>query len=1037
MKKSKFKIVFLLSLCMLSIAAIQGQQAKRTISGTVFDSKGSTIIGATIMEKGTSNGTVTNVDGQFTLKVNAGATLRISFIGFTTQEVAAADGIAVTLQEDAKNLSEVVVVAYGQQSRVSVTGAISSLETKELKQSPSANLSASLAGRLPGLAAIQTTGRPGAMDAVNLYLRGVGTINGATPLIMIDGVPRDANLLSTLDPNEIASVSILKDASATAVFGVRGANGVILITTRRGATGKMSLSISADYSLQMLTVMSPHLHSYTYAELMNESAQNNNMDLPYTDYMISKYRDGSDPVFYPDRNFIKEFYRPVAPQTRINANMDGGTEKLKYFINVGFINQGSNFKTVKNEQYGFDPAFKMNRYNFRSNLDFQATKNLKISLDLASYLQQTNSPNINKVGFSSVDDLTNEVLGFIVNSNPTLPGPLTAEGYTAPDGTLVPAGMPIVQTPSLRSAWGDLNGYGYQQETRSVLNSSLTVDWDLPFITKGLSAKAMISYDNNASELQDGSLIVNYITDYHIGRSEGDQSYYTVPDVNRYDALELYKSSAASYYMNMQFSLNYFRAFGKHNVTGMVLFQRDNWDTEAADLPYNILGLASRITYNYDDRYLAEVNLGYNGSEQFAPNNRFGFFPAFSAGWVISNEKFLRDNKVLTKLKIRASYGEVGNDKLNTEERFLYITKMGVAGGGYTPSLGRGTYISQGLLGNENIKWEVAKKQNYGLDFQLFSSLSLTADFFIENRSDILISRGTVPSLQGVPEGNLPKVNMGKMKNWGYEFELVYQKVFNKDWSVSIRGNYAFNRNEVLFYDEAQLADDYEYRYRTTGYSLGQPFGYMIDYSNGNGYINTEDELKWATEHYNVGGTPRIGDFLYKDISGDGDIDKRDEMPLGYSNVPEITYGFSVSASWRDLDLSFLFSGIAHVSMAYAGFRYNEDVIQHAYTSERYQNNEEILYPALDSEHTSPSYVSNSFFMLNRSFLRLKSIELGYTLPRNLTKKAKMNQVRIYVNGSNLLTFTKMKTKYIDPELDDPAKFPLAKMVNFGMNIVF
>jgi TonB-linked SusC/RagA family outer membrane protein len=1042
MKKSKFKTVFLLSLfCMLSVSVMQGQgsnqQAKQTIKGTVFDQKGVTMIGATIMEKGTSNGTVTNIDGQFSLRVSQGATLRVSFTGYTTQEVVAADGIAVTLKENVTSLDEVVVVAYGQQSKMSVTGAISSIQTKELKQSPGANLSASLAGRLPGLAAIQTTGQPGAQNAVNLYLRGVGTMNGATPLIMIDGVPRDANLLSTLDPNEIASVSILKDASATAVFGVRGANGVILITTRRGVTGKMELSISADFSMQMFTIMPPHLHSYTYAELMNQSAQNNGMALPYTDYMIGKYRDGSDPVFYPDRNLVKEFYKPISPQTRINANMVGGTEKLKYFVNIGFINQGSNFKTVKNEEFGFDPAFKMNRYNFRGNLDFQATKNLKISLNLASYLQQANSPNLAKVGFSNVEDFTNEVLRYILDSDPTQPGPLTVGGYLAPDGTPVPAGLPIAQKPNPRSAWGDLNGYGYQQETSSVLNSSIAVDWALPFITKGLSVKAMISYDNTASELSDGSLFVNYVTDYYIGRSEGEKSYYTIPQVDRFDPLALYKSSSTSYYTNMQFSLNYDRVFGKHNVTGMVLVQRDNWDVGNGDLPFNILGIASRFTYNYNDRYLAEVNLGYNGSEQFAPNNRFGFFPAFSAGWVISNEKFLRDNKVLTKLKIRASYGEVGNDKLADERRFLYISNIYSSGGGYTPSLGRGTVIGQGLVGNENLKWEVAKKQNYGLEFQLFSSLSLTADFFIENRSDILITRGTVPDLQGVPAGNLPKVNMGKMKNWGYEFELVYQKVFNKDWSINIRGNYAFNRNKVLFYDEAQLADDYKYRYRTTGYSLGQPFGYKIDYRNGNGYINTQDELDWATAHYNVGGTPRMGDFLYEDISGDGTIDKKDEMPLAYSGVPEITYGFSVAASWRDLDLSFLFSGIAHVSMAYTGFRYNEDVIQHAWTNERYQNNEEILYPALDSEHSSPSYVSNDFFLLNRAFLRLKSIELGYTLPRSLTRKAKMNQVRVYVNGSNLLTFSKMKTKYIDPEQDSPAKFPLAKMVNFGMNVVF
>jgi TonB-linked SusC/RagA family outer membrane protein len=1034
------KTVLLLLCCMLPLAILQGQgtapTAKRTIRGTVLEADGLAAISAMVVEKGTTNGTVTDVDGQFSITVAPGATLQVSYIGYITQEVAAVDGVQITLQENITALDEVVVVAYGQQKKVSVTGSIASVQTRELKQSPSANLSASLAGRLPGLTAMQTTGQPGAQNAVNLYLRGVGTTNGATPLIMIDGVPRDASLLSTLDPNEIASLSILKDASATAVFGVRGANGVILISTQRGQTGKMELSISADYSLQQFTVMPPHLHSYTYAELQNEASRNSNMDLPYTDYMIQKYRDGSDPVFYPDRNLIKEFYKPAAPQTRLNANMSGGTEKLKYFVNVGYIGQGSNFKTVKNEKYDFDPAFKMNRYNFRANLDFEATKNLKISLNLASYLQKANSPNLSKVGFGDVEGLTNEVLSFILSGDPTQPGPLTVEGYTGPDGTPVPAGLPILQTPSARSAWGDLNGYGYHQESTAVLNSSLAVDWALPFITKGLSVKTIISYDSEGYENQDGSLFVNYVN-YQIGREAGNASYYTMPQVDRFDPLELYKSSSAKYYTNMQFSLNYDRVFDRHAVTGMVLAQRDNWDDWGGALPFNILGIASRFTYAYDWRYLAEVNLGYNGSEQFAPDNRFGFFPAVSAGWVVSNESFLRDNRTLTNLKLRASYGEVGNDKLATEERFLYISKIYQGGGAYTPSLGQGTSISQQLIGNDKMKWEVAKKQNYGLDLQLFSALSLTVDIFHENRSGILINRGTVPNLQGVPASYLPKVNMGIMKNSGYELELAYQKVFNKDFSVNVRGNYAFNRNKVTFYDEAQLSEDYAYRYRTTGFSLGQPFGYVIDYSNGSGYITTPEELEYATGAYNIGGTPRLGDFLYKDINEDGEIDDEDKAPIAYSGVPEIGYGFSAAVNWKDFDCSFLFSGIAHVSMAYPGFRYHEDAVQHAWTQERWDNGEKIEYPALSANNAGPSYLANSFFLLDRSFLRLKTAEIGYTLPVQWIKKASISKVRVYVNGNNLLTFSQMKTKYVDPEQDSSAKFPLAKMVNFGVNVIF
>jgi TonB-linked SusC/RagA family outer membrane protein len=1015
------------------------QQTDRTITGTVTDVQGESIIGASVVEKGTANGTATDFDGNFSLRVKDGATLTISYIGYSTQEIAveAASNYSIILKENAQLLDEVVVVAYGQQRKVSVTGAISTIQTKELKQSPAANLSATLAGRLPGLAAIQTTGRPGANDAVNLYLRGVGTTNGAQPLIMIDGVPRDdVNLLSTLDPNEIASVSILKDASATAVFGVKGANGAILITTRRGQTGKAELSVSADYSLQQFTVMPKHLHSYTYAELQNEAARNSGSDLPFTDYMIGKYRDGSDPVFYPDRDLIKEFYKAAAPQLRLNANMSGGTEVLRYFVNVGYIGQGSNFKTVYNKKYDFDPAFKMDRYNFRGNLDFDATKNLKISLNLASYLQKTNAPNYGKVGFGTVDEMTESALALIMGADPTQPGPLTIGGTATPDGVPVPAGMITLQKPNPRSAYGLLNGYGYSWESTATLNSSLILEWKLPFITQGLSAKALIAYDSEGSESSDGSLVVNYAS-YEIGREEGDKSYYTMSEADRLDPLTLYKSSAGKYYTDIQFSLNYDRMFDKHAVTGMLLAQRENYDDWGGQIPFNVMGLLSRFTYGYDDRYLAEINMGYNGTEQFAPSNRFGFFPAFSAGWVISNEPFIKSGNLLTNLKLRASYGKVGNDKLfydSNERRFLYLDDIKSVDGGL-PSLSRGgSAISYLLYANPDLQWEEAWKQNYGLDLQLWGALSLTADVFFEDRSKILIWRESVPDVLGVPNSVLPPMNMSRVKNHGFEVELAYQKIFSKELSVNARANFGFNRNKIVEADEPSLGKDYYYRYRKTGFPIGQPFGYVIDYSNGNGYINTEEELAGLPK-YNIGGEPRLGDFMYKDMNGDEVIDTKDQVPLGYSGVPEITYGWSMATNWKDFDFSFLLQGIAHVSMVYSGFRWNEPALQHAWTKERYESGEEIQYPAL-ALNGGPSYTTNAFFLLDRSFLRLKTAEIGYTLP-NWTKKVGISRMRVYVNGNNLLTFTPMKAKYNDPEQDSPAKFPLAKMVNFGINITF
>ncbi|MDR1523919.1 MAG: TonB-dependent receptor [Tannerella sp.] len=1005
------------------------QNPGKTVTGRVTDSQGEPLAGVSIQVKNTTTGNITDANGDFILNnLPDDAVLIFSYVGFVSQEISVKgkNSLDVILQDETFGLEEVVVVAYGTQKKVSVTGAVASIQTKELKQSASANLSTALTGRLPGLTALQTSGQPG-NDVVNLYLRGVGTTNGANPLILIDGVPRDN--INTLDPNEIASVSILKDASATAVFGVRGANGVILITTRRGETGKAELSVSADYSGQLFTVTPPRLHSWDFAEMENQAFRNDGIaeeNLTYTPYMIEMYKSGQDPVFYPDRYAIKEFTKKFAPQTRINANMNGGMGDLKYFLNVGYIGQGGNFKTESKSQLNYDPSFSMDRYNFRGNVDYDIVKNLKLSLNLASYLEKMNSP-ATELYSGDLMWLISDMLSKVIDLRPTDVGPLTAEGYG------VPANEVVAQTGQDRGIYGEINRRGYRQETNTMLNSSLTLDWGLDFITQGLSTKFMMSYDSKARTILEGRRSYDCYN-FNVARSANVASSYGTIRDNQDDAIRLSKGMNSYYYMNLQYSLNYVRRFGLHDVTGMFLLQRDNWESSdyAADLPYNMIGFSGRATYGYDNRYLAEVNVGYNGSEQFAPNNRFGFFPAFSAGWVVSNEEFLRDNLILTNLKLRASYGKVGNDKLGGT-RFLYLSSITENGGGWISSLGYERYISQGKMGNDQLSWEVAKKQNYGIDLQLLGSLSLNVDVFRENREGILISRGTVPELQGVALGNLPKVNMGKVENKGYEIELSYMKQLNDDLSFTVRGNYAYNENKRIFMDEAMLDEDYAYRYRSTGFSIGQGFGYLIDYSNGNGYINTQEELDNLPE-YNVGGTPRLGDFKYVDVNGDGIIDPKDQAPIGYTDIPRITYGFSGSLNYRNVDVSFLFSGIAKSTMSYAGWRYSEQPVQHAWTSERYLNGEEILYPALGN---GSSIKANEFFMLDRSFLRLKTAEIGYTVPQQLFRSTGINRIRVYVNGNNLWMYTGLPVKTIDPEQASSGRYPLTKMINVGLNVVF
>ena len=1024
----------------LSIYSIGIFAQNINITGTVMDTQDEPLIGVTLKIVGESErGTITDFNGQYTLtNVPPNAKIEVSYVGMRSQtiDVNGRTRIDVILTEDAELLEEVVVVGYGIQKKASVTAAISSVNTKELKQSSAANLSAALAGRLPGLTAIQTSGQPGS-DEVSLYLRGVGTLNNASPLILIDGIPRDN--ISKIDPNEVESISILKDASATAVFGVRGANGVVMVTTRRGQPGKSRLSITVDQSMQKFLAKADRLHSWEFAELRNQAYMNDypgasGDQLPFTQYMIDKYRSGEDRVFYPDRDVYHDYFRDWAPQTRVNANFDGGGDKFTYFLNAGYIGQGGNFKTEPKSFLGYDPSYKMDRYNFRGNVDYNIAGNLKASLNIATYLEKMNTPQTIALFNGSVAGMVENMIAYTWATPPTDPGPTTAPGYGVPENEIV------AQSGQDRNTYGEINRRGYRQETTNNLNSSLTLDWGLDFITKGLSAKGMIAFDSHANTVFQGVRNLDAYA-FHVARNANETNGYTPIRSNSDPAISLSKNMQTRYYMNYQASLNYARAFEKHNVTGMFLYQRDNWDKYGADLPFNIVGIVGRVTYNYDNRYLAEFNYGHNGSEQFAPKNRFGSFPAFSVGWILSNESFLRNSPFLTNLKVRFSHGKTGNDKLG-EERFLYQSFINMEGGVF-PSLGRGQSVAQGRMGNEALQWEIAQKTNMGIDVELLKSLSLTVDFFKEHRDKILISRKTIPILQGVPLENIPRVNIGEVDNKGFEAELTYRKTVNKDFSFLVKANYAYNKNTVVFADEVQYGEDYAYRNRVTGFSIGQPFGYKIDYSNGNGYINTQEELDNLPK-YEVGGTPRLGDLMYVDVNEDGVINDRDMVPIGYPNIPRLTYGLSGSLNYKNIDFSFLLTGVGQTSRYTSGWGATEFALvgfysgwhKHAWTAERYANGEKILYPALGMA-SGVSQNPNDLFIMDRSFLRLKTLELGYNIPEKWLKIIGVESLRVYTNGNNLLTFKKLPIDTVDPEQPATLAYPLTRMVNFGLNITF
>jgi len=618
---------------------------------------------------------------------------------------------------------------------------------------------------------------------------------------------------------------------------------------------------------------------------------------------------------------------------------------------------------------------------------------------------------------------------------PTWPGRVTAPGYGVPENQ-------PVEINTDRTPYGTLNRNGYFTRNSTMFNSLVGVEWGLDFITPGLSTKFMIAYDGNYYTHLQGYKVFQ-IYGFNVARSEQERSYYTVirgPDQTN-ESLNLAKRGGSWFYMNMQYILNYSRQFGKHSVTGMYLLQRDNWETNNPAIPYNVFGMSGRVTYNYDQRYMAEFNAGYNGSEQFHKDNRFGFFPAVSAGWVVTNEKFLKDNDVLTLLKFRASYGKVGNDQLGGQ-RFLYRTTVSEVGGYYS-QLGFNKRIIEGLIGNEKLSWEVAEKQNYAVDMQLFRDFSLTFDLFREERNNVLISRKSVPVLQGVPVSNLPKVNIGVIHNQGFETEANYRKNLTNGLSFTFGGNFSYNRNKLVFVDEVIRPEDFVVRYASQGYSMGQYFGLKIDKSNGNGYINTQEELDWAKDAYKIG-IPRLGDFLYSDENEDNEINSKDYIPIGYSVLPRISYGFQGSVSYKGFDFSFLFSGVAQSSFRLSrGLNefevegYYSNIHKNAWTEDRYLSNEKITYPALALSVNINHAHDNDFNVVNRSFLRLKNIELGYNLPARWLQPMDISRVRVYMNGNNLWTWTKLPVTTVDPEQASYTVVPIMKMVTFGINIIF
>ena len=1052
LSRVKEAIVAVLLLMVVGTGTALAQTSGRTITGKVLDENNQPMPGVTIIVDGTTNGTMTGSDGTFTLGgVPSGATVIVSCIGYTNQVLPEGkSNYVVSLVPDSEMLEETVVVAFGQQKKLSVTGAISTVASADLRKTTSTRLDNALAGRVTGLTSMQSGGGQPGVDGATMYLRGAATTNGKSPLILVDGVERDN--IRTIDMNEVESISVLKDASATALYGVQGANGVILIQTRKGQKGKAQLNISVDQGWTSFTKEPSRLHSWEYCELRNEALMNSGEKAAFSDETIAKFRNpllGLDPsspdydnqvairkAVYCDNDYYRMYLKSNTPQTRANANISGGTDFVNYFVNVGYIHQGGNLNTESPDYLGYDPQCYMNRLSLRSNLDFHITKNLTASLNIASYAENVNMPAVGDLYRGDQSWMITDLIYQCQTILPISPGPTTDSRFGIESGGIV--GYNYLD----RSAFEIINRRGFHTNKRKNLNTQFSVNWDLSeLVTKGLSINGMAAYDTYNIGVLEGrkkEQVYNVRVDY----DSETLSYSSNGD--KIEPLTMTSSRLSNYQIYVQGSINYARTFGKHNVTAMATAYRRFWEGTSANIPYNVLGTAARATYSFDDRYLVEGNLGYNGSEQFAPSKRFGLFPSGSIGWIASNESFLKGNKYLTWLKFRASYGLVGNDSMGGL-RFLYQDDNQIqSGNGFVQGLG-GKIVKEGLIGNKNITWELSKKMNLGVEIGLFKDFRINVDYFTEKRDQILLRRRTVPSFQGVSSDYIPRVNMGKVDNHGVDVEVSYSHTFNRDFSISSRVNFGFNDNTVIELDEPMRSEEYAYQYHEEGFRLGQEFGYLIDWNSpGNGYFTSQDEID-NYYPYEFGGKPRVGDFVYKDVNGDGVIDQKDLSPIGYSTtVPGLNYGISLGLNFKGIDFNVLFSGLGRYSKYYSGQGVVEwtkqgtyfDWTRNGWTEERYKNGEKITYPAISTSQTV-SHTENDFFIQNRSFLRLKNIELGYTLPERFLSKVGVKALRVYVSGQNLFVWDNLRITHIDPEQNNSYGYPITKNVTLGLNINF
>ncbi|WP_169304351.1 SusC/RagA family TonB-linked outer membrane protein [Pedobacter frigoris] len=1013
------------------------QAQTRTVTGTVSDAKGP-LPGASIYEKGLlQNGGTTDDKGQFSITLRRGNVLVVKLIGYLTKEVTVAPNaktVFVNLAEDTKGLEEIIVVGYGTQKKLTNTGSVSTITNKELKQNPSTSVQNSLVGRLPGFFAVQRSGQPG-LDASQFFIRGVSSYvgvnaaNGSSSsvagttalgssnnaLIIVDDIEYNMSDVQRLDPNEIESISILKDAASTAIYGLRGANGVLVITTKRGQSGVPSINLRQEFATQSWSYRPKFLRSYESALLLTESETNGGQaTTTFTPADLELFKSGADPYGHPDVDWWGELTEKSAPQMRTNIDISGGSNTVKYFISGGYVSQDGMFKNF-GEYSGFNNAFWYSRYNFRSNLDIQANKNLSFRVDVSGRFGQTNSP-IN--GGSIYSGLLMTELFILA----PYAYPIYNPNGTFGEGKLSNSSSNIV---------GKLSTMGYSRSYANDLNAVFGATQKLDFLAEGFSAKLTVSYSSNQTNTR--SLSRGSFPSYYY--NPVDNSYrLTTANLYRLPPLSLSSGiNLALKVLQVQPMLNYDHNFGDHRVYATALIdQKSDVGRDGTNLPWVYRRYTGRVGYNYKQKYLIEFVGGYNGSDRFEKANRYGWFPAASVGWNVAEESFFHKALPFVDVfKLRGSHGLTGNDGVAGNFGYVYQQTYTTGAGtqfGQTPGTTSNGVI-EGRLANLNVTWEKDLQTNIGLDVNMFKNkLNFVVDRFYGKRYDILTNRSSVSGIFGVA---LPPVNLGIVKRNGWDGEITYRNTV-KNFNYNINATFSFTKNTIIEKDEAQprypwLAE--------TGHSIGQNFGYLF-----NGFYSIVDITDPTVAKPVI--SPRAGDLKYRDINGDLIIDAYDRQAIGNSSLPVNVLGLNLGFNYKGIGLNLAFQGSYNFSVALnsEGLGFNNFQPLHL---ERWTpaTAETAQFPALGGTLINDARTNFSdFWLINAWYLRLRTAELSYQLPDVWVKPIGLRGVRVYTNGNLLFTKTNVNKKYqIDPESVGGANtgYPAQRTFNLGINVSF